>query len=104
MGTTSMAEGPAKLMERGSLLQCPAEPNRGCKVAQTKFGSRNRTPTATTQQRAEFMGKPGQDFQEEPRGKKTALGPADHPVLRAKKRINTWAMESPQRRVDTDST
>lgn len=36
------------------------------------------------------MGKLGQDFQEDPRGeKKTALGPGDHPVLRAEKRINT---------------
>lgn len=35
------------------------EPNRGYKVAQMKLERRNRTPTATTQQRAEFMGKPG---------------------------------------------
>jgi hypothetical protein len=49
------------------------------------------------------MGKPGQDFQEEPRGKKR-LPLALQITLRAEERINTWAMESPQRLVGTDGT
>lgn len=35
---------------------------------------------------------------------KTALGLADHLVLRAEKEINTWAIKSPQGSVDTDGT
>lgn len=74
MMTTGMAGSPWKLTERGK-VSCPTnmESNRDCTVAQTTLGSRSRTATPTTHQEAEFMGKPGQDFQKEPRGQRLSL-------------------------------